>query len=392
MAGLIISPRARIFHGHDWVYGTEVRKVFGDPAPGDVISLKDCRDRFLGNAIFNPYSQIVARRFSRRRQDLNLDFFTRRISQSIEVRERLGMWPGAARLVWSESDGVPGVIIDAYGKHVVLQTLTLAMDMRRPIIEEAIRKVLEPASIMVRNDSPVRAAEGLNPFVGFVHGKEPAPFELELNGVKFLVDLPTGQKTGLYLDQLDNYTTVAKYAKGKRVLDCFSNQGGFALACALAGASSVTAVDVSEDAISSVKKNADLNNVSIQAIADNAFDFLKRKSLTARDDNEYDLIILDPPSFTRNKHSLRDAMRGYKEIHLRALKMLKPGGIMSTFCCSHHASRELYWDNICEAAVDAPATLRLLESHSQRLDHPIIANLPETEYLKGFTFELLPGR
>ncbi len=392
MAGLIISPRARLFHGHDWVYGSEVRKAFGDPQPGEVISLKDGRDRFLGSAIFNPYSQIVARRFSRRRQDLNLDFFVRRLTQALDVRKRLGQWPGAARLVWSESDALPGVIIDAYGKHVVLQTLTLAMDMRRPLIEEAIKQVLEPASLLVRNDSPVRAAERMEPFVGFVHGQEPAPFELELNGIRFLVDLRSGQKTGLYLDQLDNYAAVAKFAKGRRVLDCFSNQGGFALACALAGAEKVTAVDVSEEAIESVKKNAALNGVQIEAIAANAFDYLKQKSLTANEHNEFDLVILDPPSFTRNKNSLRDAMRGYKEIHLRALKMLNPGGIMSTFCCSHHASRELYWENVCEACVDAPATLRLLASHGQRPDHPVIATLPETEYLKGFTFELLPGR
>lgn len=392
MAGLIISPRARLFHGHDWVYGSEVRKAFGDPQPGEVISLKDCRDRFLGTAIFNPYSQIVARRFSRRRQDLDLDFFIRRISQALALRERLGLWPGASRLVWSESDALPGVIIDAYGKHVVLQTLTLGMDMSRPLIEEAIRQVLEPETILVRNDAPIRAAESMEPFVEFVHGSAPAPFELELNGIKFLVDLQLGQKTGLYLDQLDNYVAVAKYAKGKRVLDCFSNQGGFALACALAGAESVTAVDISEDAIAAVKTNAALNNVSINAVACNAFDYLKQKSVTACDNPEFDLLILDPPSFTRNKNSLRDAMRGYKEIHLRAMKILPNGGIMSTFCCSHHATRELYWENVCEASVDAPATLRLLESHGQRLDHPVIATLPETEYLKGFTFEMVPGR
>lgn len=392
MAGLIISPRARLYHGHDWVYGSEVRKAFGDPQPGEVISLKDGKDRFLGSAIFNPYSQIVARRFSRRRQELDLPFFIRRLTQAIDYRKRIGTWPGASRLVWSESDALPGVIIDAYGKHVVLQTLTLAMDMVRPTIEEAIRQVLEPESILVRNDAPIRAAEGMEPFVGFVYGNEPAPFEMELRGIRFQIDLRSGQKTGLYLDQIDNYAAVAKYAKGKRVLDCFSNQGGFALACALAGAESVTAVDVSEDAIDAVSRNAELNNVHINAIATNAFDFLKEKSLAARDETEYDLIILDPPSFARNKNTLRDAMRGYKEIHLRALKMLPNGGIMSTFCCSHHASREIYWDNVCEAAVDAPATLRLMASHEQRLDHPVIATLPETEYLKGFTFELLPGR
>ena len=392
MAGLIITPRARIFHGHDWVYGSEVRKIFGNPEPGEVITLKDGRDRFLGSAIYNPYSQIVARRFSRRRQDLDLSFFVRRIGQAIDYRKSLGLYPGACRLVWSESDALPGLVVDVYGKHVVVQTLTLAMEIRRDLIENALKQLLDPESILVRNDSPIRAAEGLDPFVSFTHGQAPAPFEMELQGIKFMIDLQVGQKTGLYLDQIDNYAAVARFAKGKRVLDCFSNQGGFALACALAGAEKVTAVDVSEEAIEAVKVNAALNNVRIEAIAQNAFDYLKQKSMTSLENPEFDLVILDPPSFTRNKSSLRDAMRGYKEIHLRAMKMLPNGGIMSTFCCSHHASRELYWENVCEAAVDAPATLRLKESHGQRLDHPIIATLPETEYLKGFSFELLPGR
>lgn len=393
MAGLIISPRARLFHGHDWVYGSEVRKVFGDPKPGEVISLKDGRDRFLGSAIFNPQSQIVARRFSRRRQELDFDFFVRRITQAVDYRKRLGVYPGSARLVWSESDGLPGVIVDVYDGHVVLQTLTLAMDMRSRVIEQALVEVLNPESILVRNDSPVRAAEGLNPFVGYVHGVAPQPFEIEVNGIRFIVDLSAGQKTGLYLDQMDNYAQVAAWAKGRRVLDCFSNQGGFALACAMAGAESVTAVDVSEDAIAAAKRNADLNGVKIDAVADNAFDYLKRCSIDGgRENPPFDMIILDPPSFTRNKGSLRDALRGYKELHLRAMKMLPNGGILSTFCCSHHVSRSLYWENVCDAAVDAPATPRLIASHGQRMDHPVIATIPETEYLKGFSFELIAGR
>jgi 23S rRNA (cytosine1962-C5)-methyltransferase len=386
MAGLIVNPRARIFHGHDWVYATEVRKTFGDPKPGDVITLKDFRDRPLGAAIYNPASQIIARRFSRRRQDLDADFFQRRISQAVHLRERLGINVKLARLVWSESDGIPGVIIDRYGDHVVLQTLTLAMEMRQEIIIAAIIEVLQPASIVLRNDAPIRKAEGLIQEIRLVHGASPGSFTVEANGVLFEVDPVDGQKTGLYLDQLDAHASVAALADGKRVLDCFSNQGGFALACAKAGASKVTAVDSSESAIAAVRRNAELNGVEIEAIAANAFDFLKNA------EEAYDLIILDPPSFTRNKAALADAMRGYKEIHLRALKLLPNGGVLSTYCCSHHATREMFLENLVSASNDAKKTVRLHATHTQRLDHPILPALPETEYLKGFTVEVVPAR
>ncbi len=394
MAGLVVAPRARIFQGHDWVYGSEVRKVFGDPQPGDVVALKDFKDHFLGSAIFNPQSQIVARRFSRRKQRLDRDFFFRRISQSIDVRNRLMPGEELRRLVWSESDGLPGLIVDQYARYLVVQALTVAMEMRLDLIGDVLQELLAPEGIIIRNDSPMLVAEGLQQFTGMLAGTAPSPFEASGRGVRFLVDLEFGQKTGLYLDQLDNYAAVASFARGRRVLDCFCNQGGFALACALGGAEQVMAVDVSEDAVAAVRRNAALNGVEVEAIADNAFDFLKQESNKVRDGVEpkWDLIILDPPSFTRSKKSLHDAMRGYKEIHLRAMKMLAPGGILATFCCSHHASSELFQDSIREAAIDAPATLRLMARHGQRPDHPVLLNLPETEYLKGFTFELLPGR
>ncbi|OCA02703.1 class I SAM-dependent rRNA methyltransferase [Akkermansia glycaniphila] len=394
MAGLIVAPRARIFQGHDWVYGSEVRKVFGNPRPGDVVALKDGRDRYLGSAMYNPQSQIVARRFSRRKQDLDREFFVRRLGQSIALRERLMPGESLLRLVWSESDGLPGLIVDRYQDVLVVQTLTVAMWQRVKLITNILGDLMQPRAVIVRNDSPMLAAEGLEQEVYVAMGEEPQPFDVQGRGLRFLVDLQTGQKTGLYLDQLQNYMEVARWAKGRRVLDCFSNQGGFALACARAGALSVTAVDVSEEAISSVRRNAELNGVKIDAVADNAFDFLKKEANEVRNGGEpkWDLIVLDPPSFTRSKKSLHDAMRGYKEIHLRAMKMLPVGGILSTFCCSHHASAELFRESIGEAAVDAPATLRLLQTHGQSPDHPVLLNLPETEYLKGFSFELVPGR
>jgi 23S rRNA (cytosine1962-C5)-methyltransferase len=386
MPGLIIAPRARIFHGHEWVYATEVKKTFGDPKPGDVITLKDFRDRPLGTAIYNPLSQIVARRFSRRRQDLDLDFFTRRIGQAMQLRQSSGVDERLCRVVWSESDGLPGLIVDRYGDHLVMQTLTLALDQRRELIRDALVSLLAPKSILLRNDSPVRKAEGLEPVIEMIHGENPGAFTVRANDLDFEIDLFDGQKTGLYLDQLQSHAEVAKLAAGKRVLDCFTNQGGFALACAKAGAAHVTAVDISASACESTRRNAQLNGLEIEVIEHNVFDFLKHA------EPNYDLIILDPPSFTRNKKTLMDAMRGYKEIHLRSLKLLEKGGILSTFCCSHHASRELFVGNLVDASVDAKKSLRLIANHGQRPDHPVVLSIPETEYLKGITVEVMAGR
>lgn len=386
MPGLVVKPRSRIFHGHDWVYSSEVKKAFGDPQPGEVISLKDFKDKPLGSAIYNPNSQIVARRFSRRKQELDHDFFVRRLQLAIELRSRFSVDPELCRLAWSESDGLPGLIVDRYGPHLVVQTLTLAMDQRIDLIAGALQEILSPETIVLRNDSPMRKAEGLEQESRIIFGSDPDPIQISTGGLLFEAALLSGQKTGLYLDQLDAYDRIARLAQGKRVLDCFSNQGGFGLACAKAGAASVTCVDISAEAVAGVSANATRNEVEINAVEANAFDFLKSC------EESYDLIVLDPPSFTRSKKALNDAMRGYKEIHLRALKLLDPDGYLATFSCSHHVSRELFLSNIRDAAVDAKRTLRLVESHAQREDHPILPTIPETEYLKGFTFQLLPGR
>ncbi len=387
MPGLIIAPRARIFHGHEWVYASEIKKSFGNPQPGDVITLKDFRDRPLGTAIYNPASQIVARRFSRRRQDLDLDFFARRIQQAFTLRiENPAIDENLARIVWSESDGIPGLIVDRYGTHLAVQTTTLAMDQRKDVIVEALVNLLTPESIIFRNDSPSRKAEGLEQTIELLYGKSPGPFIVSTNQLQFEIDLIDGQKTGLYLDQLRAHQEVASLAKGLRVLDCFTNQGGFALACAKAGAAKVTAVDISESACVAARRNAQLNHLEIDVVQANVFDFLKQAA------PDYDLIILDPPSFTRNKKNLADAMRGYKEIHLRSLKLLPKDGLLSTFCCSHHASRELFLENLAAASVDAKKSLRLITEHHQSPDHPILVTIPETAYLKGFTSRLIATR
>lgn len=389
MANLIIRPRARLFHGHDWVHDNEVLKVTGNPPDGSVVGLKDQRDRFLGSAIYNSRSKIPARRFSRQRQDLNPDFFRRRLTMAAEYRDKLGISPLARREVWSESDGLPGLILDRYGDCAVLQTLTLAMDQRREMIAEAIMDIFHPRTLLERNDAPVRQAEGLELRTGILRGEAPEPFDVTLGGVQFGVELPSGQKTGLYLDQGDNYALVAAQARGLRVLDCFSNQGGFALACAMAGASEVTAVDISSAACAAIAANARRNGVTLRTEEANAFDWLKATSLRGA---SYDLVILDPPSFTRDRARLHDALRGYKEIHLRAAQLLPNGGLLATFCCSHHVPDALFLDVIRDAMVDAKKSARLRARYVQRPDHPILLGLPESAYLKGFLLEMIPGR
>ncbi|MBK1833786.1 class I SAM-dependent rRNA methyltransferase [Roseibacillus ishigakijimensis] len=386
MAGIIIKPRSRIFQGHDWIYASEVKKTFGEPEPGEVITLKDFKDRPLGAAIYNPQSQIIARRFSHRAQDIDLPFLVRRLERAFQVRQNLPLDERVCRVVWSESDGLPGVILDRFDDVFVLQTTTLAFDQRKDLLVEAIAQVFSPRAIILRNDTPMRTAEGLESESGLLLGEDPGPIEVTLDGLTFELDLANAQKTGLYLDITNAYPAVARFAKGAKVLDMFCNQGGFGLACAQAGAESVTAVDISEKATAAAARNAELNGLTLTTETGNAFDNLRHRE---KREEKYDLVILDPPSFTRNKKTVNSAMKGYKEIHLRAIRLLNPGGRLATFCCSHHATRELFLDSVRAAANDAKKTLRLVESHGQRADHPILAHLPETEYLKGFTFELM---
>lgn len=386
MGGIIIKPRSRIFQGHDWIYSSEVQKTFGEPEPGEVITLKDFKDRPMGAAIYNPNSQIIARRFSHRAQKIDVDFLVRRLERALLVRQGGEFQSDICRLVWSESDGLPGVILDRFGDVFVLQTTTLAFDLRKDLLRDAICQVFSPRAIILRNDTPMRTAEGLESETAILFGEDPGPIEVTVEGITFELDLANAQKTGLYLDITSAYPRVARLAQGKTVLDMFCNQGGFALACSKAGASAVTAVDISEKATAAAARNAELNGLNINFETANAFDSLR---LREKAGEKYDLVILDPPSFTRNKKMLTQAMKGYKEIHLRAIRLLNPGGHLATFCCSHHATRELFLESIRSAANDAKKTLRLVESHTQRPDHPILAHLPETEYLKGFTFELV---
>ncbi|MFL6588914.1 MAG: class I SAM-dependent rRNA methyltransferase [Chthoniobacterales bacterium] len=392
MAGIVVKPRARILHGHDWVFSGEVLKVFGNPADGDVISLKDGKDRLIGSALYNSKSQIVARRFSRRRQDLDLDFFQRRISQAMEYRQRRGINPRLCRMVWSESDGLPGVIVDRYGDHVVLQTLTLGMDLRKELIVGAL-KTAEGApalqSIIERNDAPVRKAEGMEMRVGVLFGEPPAETEIAVAGLRLAVDLVHAQKTGFYLDQLSHYEAVASQAKDRRVLDCFTSQGAFALACAKAGGASVVAVEASAESVASARRNAERNSLEVNWIEQDVFAFLRGAE---KNGAEFDLIILDPPSFTKTKGGLHDALRGYRELHVRAFNLLSKDGLLATFSCSHHVTEKVFDDTIAAALVDARRSARRLRRFEQALDHPVLPTLPETEYFKGVLLEMMPGR
>jgi 23S rRNA (cytosine1962-C5)-methyltransferase len=389
MAGIVVKPRARILHGHDWVYSSEVLKVFGDPADGEVISLKDGKDRLIGSAIYNSKSQIVARRFSRQRQGLDLDFFKRRIAQATEYRARRKIDNRLCRVIWSESDGLPGVILDRYGDRFVLQTLTLAMDRRKEMIVQAIVEVFGDVIVIERNDAPVRRAEGLELRSGILRGESRTEITIELNGLKFEVDLLQGHKTGFYLDQKANYAVVAEYAPGRRVLDCFANEGAFALSCARADAIDVVAVEENSASVSAGKQNAERNGLKVRWITEDVFQFLRGAEKAGA---QYDLIVLDPPSFAKTKSGLRDALRGYRELHLRAFKLLSKDGLLATFSCSHHVSGAAFAQTIADALVDARRSARRLRRFEQALDHPVLPTLPETEYFKGALLEMMPGR
>ena len=407
MAGIIVRPRARILHGHDWVFSSEVLKVFGDPADGDVISIKDGRDKMLGSAIWNSKSQIVARRFSHRRQDLDVDFFKRRITQAAAYRARRHVNRELHRLLWSESDGVPGVIVDRYGDQFVLQLTTLGMDRRREMIVEALEDIfcrasapladtkamagaapaLRSTTIIERSDAAVRRTEGLQPRSGVLRG-EVREYEFEISGVKVLIDPLGAQKTGFYLDQLPHYPALAGLAAGKRVLDCFTNEGAFALTCARAGATEVIGVEMQTNALAAARENAKRNQLTVRWVEQDVFPYLRAAEKAGA---QFDLIILDPPSFTKTKSGIRDAIRGYRELHLRAFQLLSRDGLLATFSCSHHISDEILSETISAALVDARRSARRLRRFEQALDHPMVATMPETEYFRGVLLEMKPS-
>jgi 23S rRNA (cytosine1962-C5)-methyltransferase len=384
----------RIIAGHPWIYSSEILRVTQQLADGELVQVKDHRQRFLGTGFFNSKSKIHVRILSPERIEINEKFFEERIRAALAVRQRHLPNATSFRVVNAESDFLSGLIVDKYEDVLVLQISSLGMDKRKSQIVAALQKIFSPRAILERSDIGSRKFEGLPEANAILFGELNGPVSVDLNGLKFETDLVGGHKTGMYLDQQANYQAVSQFAKDAQVLDCFSFLGGFGLHAARAGAAHVHFLDQSADAIEASKRNAAANGLaekcSFEAI--NVFDWLKNNTAVKPHERvipRFDLIVLDPPSFTRNRASVPDALRGYKEIHLRALKLLKIGGTLATFCCSHHVSAELFQDTLLSAAFDTRRVLRRVATYAQSPDHPIIPMIPETEYLKGFAFEVV---
>jgi len=339
-------------------------------------------DQLIGVAHYSSTSQITLRLLSNRAEPVDREFFRRRLIQAIAHRERVVENSNACRLVFSEADLLPGLIVDRYGPYLVVQLLTQGMDRARDLITDCLTELLHPAGILARNDSSVRRLEGLPLETTTLAGEIPERAAVEMNGLKLEADLLHGQKTGVYLDQRENYVAAAKHARG-RVLDCFTSTGGFALHVA-GRAESVEAVDSSAAALASAEANARANGIAnIQFRQADVFDFLSGL------DRKYAMIILDPPAFAKSRKQLEAAARGYKEINLRALRLLEPGGVLVTCSCSHHVSEAMLLQIVAEAALETGKTLRILERHAQAADHPILLTVPETLYLKCLILEVL---
>ncbi len=384
----------RIVAGHPWIYHGEILRVTQPPADGGLVQVKDHRQRLIGTGFFNSKSKIVVRVLSPDRVEVDEKFFEERIRTALAIRQKHLPAATSFRVVNAESDFLSGLIVDKYEDALVVQITSLGMDQRKSLIVAALQKIFSPRAVLERSDMASRKFEGLTEANGILSGELTGPVSVNLNGLKFETDLAGGHKTGLYLDQQANYLAVSQFAKGAQVLDCFSFLGGFGLHAARAGAAHVHLLDQSADAIEASKRNAAANGLaekcSFEAI--NVFDWLKAQTAVKPHEKvipRFDIIILDPPSFTRNRGSVPDALRGYKEIHLRALKLLKPGGVLATFCCSHHVDAGLFQDTVLSAAFDTRHVLRRVAAFSQSPDHPIIPMIPETEYLKGFAFELV---
>jgi len=382
----------RIVAGHPWVYQNEVLRLASPAADGDLVQVKDHRQRLLGTGFYNSKSKINVRLLAPDRIIPNEAFFEERIRAALAVRQRHLPKATSFRVVNAESDFLSGLIVDKYEDVLVVQISSLGMDLRKAHIVTALQNIFSPRAIAERSDVASRKFEGLAESNGMLFGEQNGPISVNLNGLKFETDLVAGHKTGMYLDQQANYQAVSQFAKGGQVLDCFSFLGGFGLHAARADAAHVHLLDQSADAIAASERNAKTNGLAEKCSFEtvNVFDWLKLNTAVKPHERvipRFDLIILDPPSFTRNRASVPDALRGYKEIHLRALKLLKAGGTLATFCCSHHVSPELFQDTLLSAAYDTRHVLRRVATYAQSPDHPIIPMIPETEYLKGFAFE-----
>ena len=383
----------RVVAGHPWIYRGSVLRLTRPVEDGAVVQVKDHRQRFLGVGFYNSKSRINVRMLDFERVEIDRRFFEQRIREALALRTKHLPNAKSFRIVNAESDFLSGLIVDKYGDVLVIQTSSLGMDQRKSVVVDVLKEIFSPRAIVERNEMASRQFEGLLEANGVLMGSVQGSVAIEINGLRFDVDLLGGHKTGFYLDQQVNYELVGAIGRGGQVLDCFTFLGGFALHAARAGAAQVHAIDQSAGAVDAAQRHSAANGLSAQCSFEtsNVFDWRKAQSAARPHEKvvpRFDLIILDPPSFTRTRATIPEALRGYKEIHLRALKLLKRGGTLATFCCSHHIDGLMFQNIILEAATDAHRMLRRTATYSQAPDHPILPAIPETEYLKGFAFEV----
>lgn len=377
-ADVRISPRGetRLRHGHPWIYRSDVAAE--GVAGGAVVRVLGARDRVLGHAFFSDQSQIALRMLTRDDRPIDEAFWRARIDAAVRFRETLAIEGSAFRLIHGEADLLPSIVVDRYGDVLVVQTLSQASDALLPLLTRLLVERTGATGVVERNDPRVRQLEGLESRVGVIHGDVPDYVPVQVGAIEYEVDVREGQKTGLFLDQRENHAAAAGYARG-RLLDAFSYHGGFALAMA-AACSSVEALDVSADAVGYIDANARRNRLPhVRAREANAFDELRRLEKSGA---RYETIVLDPPAFAKHKGAVPKALAGYKDINLRALRLLEPGGVLVTCTCSHHVDEATFAAVVHDAALDAGATVSIVERRTQGRDHPVLLGVPETQYLK----------
>jgi 23S rRNA (cytosine1962-C5)-methyltransferase len=379
MTTIIVNKRGveRAQARHLWIYRSDL--VDGrDAKPGEIVRVSDSKGKRLGQALYSSTSQIALRFVSFAEQEIDRDFWLARLAACEQLRLQVVKNANAYRLVYGESDGLPSLIVDKFDDCLVMQTLSQGMETLKQMWLELLVERYNPRAIVERNEAKVRDLEGLPRLAGLLYGADPGEIVITEGEVKFAVNLLEGQKTGAFLDQRENRLAVENYARG-RSLDCFTFQGGFALHLAQ-GAERVTAVDISQAAIQQAKRNAELNQATnVEFIEANVFDLLHQLEKAGE---RFDCINLDPPAFAKNRSAVAGAMRGYKEINLRALKMLNAGGTLITSTCSHHLSEAAFLNVLADAAADAGRSVQILEKRTQSRDHPVLISMPETYYLK----------
>ena len=380
----VVSARGeqRLRGGHPWIYRSDVADVRAEG--GDIVQVRSPRGQVVGSALFSDRSQITLRMLTHGEQPADAALVRQRLETSIAFRNSLGIDATAYRLVHGEADLLPSLIVDRYGDYLVVQALSQGMDRLLPSIVEALTDLLHPRGVLARNDPRARVLEGLEQRVDVLSGEVPETVTVTETGIEYDVDLRRGQKTGLFLDQRENRAAAAAYARG-RLLDCFSYNGGFALVMGRHCTETI-AFDVSEEAVSRIRQNASRNGIAVDARAGNVFDELRGLD---RIGERFDTIVLDPPAFAKSKTAIAKASAGYKEINLRALKLLNPGGTLVTCSCSYHVSEAMLAEIIYHASVDAQVHVTVVEKRMQGRDHPVLLGVPETYYLKCFILRKL---